>query len=102
MKLEIGQVWENDIHPSMTIREIEDDWIEFEYEIGEYRTLPISNFVAWLVETGAKLKEGDMEFKDKLVDDRYSDLRAEEDDLEDQLMDVRDKIRDLIKNNEQE
>lgn len=43
-----------------------------------------------------------MEFKDKLVDDQYSDLRAEEDDLEDQLTDVRDKIRDLIENNEQE
>lgn len=55
------------------------------------------DFLSWVVEEG-----GDMEFKDKLVDDQYSDLRAEEDDLEDQLTDVRDKIRDLIENNEQE
>lgn len=42
-----------------------------------------------------------MEFEDKAVDDRYSDLRSKESDLEDELADVRDDIRDLIANNKQ-
>ena len=61
MKIEIGQVWENDIHPSMTIRDIEDDWVGYEHASGAYRALPISNFVSWIVETGAKLREGKSE-----------------------------------------
>lgn len=42
-----------------------------------------------------------MEFEDKEVDDRYSDLLAKESDLEDELADVRYDIRKLIENNEQ-
>ena len=43
-----------------------------------------------------------MEFKDKDVDNLYSDLRAEEEQLEDDLDRVRRQIQFLIDNNETE
>lgn len=43
-----------------------------------------------------------MEFVDKKIDDEYSDIRAEEDDLEDQLMVIRAQIAKLISENELE
>lgn len=43
-----------------------------------------------------------MEFKDKAIDDKYSDLRAREQELEDELDEIRAQITEIIENNEQE
>jgi hypothetical protein len=43
-----------------------------------------------------------IEFKDKAVDDTYSDLLARERDLEEDLADIQEQMSELIANNEQE
>jgi hypothetical protein len=43
-----------------------------------------------------------IEFKDKVVDDTYSDLLARERDLEEDLADIQEQMSELIANNEQE
>lgn len=43
-----------------------------------------------------------MEFKDKAIDDKYSDLMADIAELESELRDKEDQVNELIANHEQE
>ena len=58
-KLEVGQKWKTPSGNQFTVKDIEDGWVGFEDQRGQYNATPTNMFMNALKVTGAKLEGRD-------------------------------------------